>query len=223
MSERLLQALRRGGCAAPSQGHWGIWRGRDRRGTCIGHLSSAAMESLQLAGDVGPLGAEGEVLVWTGTQAADERARQVLTPEADPRARGLRRSPLQIVLSAIEDPADRALAKAAALRLRGDLEQAASGQRVTQNWDPSLQVDGVSGNHSGGRMADAVRASRRLGQLEGALGRADMNLLYQLIIQERSLASFCDGLALSPKKVPRALARRLIALATAYNLRVARA
>jgi hypothetical protein len=181
------------------------------------------VESLQLAGDVGPLGAEGQVLVWTGTQAAEERTRRVSTPGVDQRGQALRRSPLQIVLSAIEDPSDRALAKAAALRLKGDLERAASGQRVTQNWDPSLQVDGVSGSRSGGCMADAVRAGRRLDQLEGALGRADMNLLYQLIIQERSLASFCDGLALSPKKVPRALARRLLALATAYSLRVASA
>ena len=181
------------------------------------------MDSLQLAGDVGRLGAEGQVWVWTGTQAAAARACRVSTPRADLSPQALRRPPLQIVLSAIGDPSDRALAKAAALRLKGDLERAASGQRVTQNWDPSLQVDGVSGSRSGGRMADAVRASRRLGQLEGALGRADMNLLYQLIIQERSLASFCDGLGLSQKKVPRALARRLTALATAYNLRVARA
>lgn len=184
----------------------------------------AAVESLQLAGDVGPLGGGGQALVWTGTQAAEEgRSGRVRTPQPARRAQAMRRSSLHIVLASIEEPAERALAKAAVDRLKGDLEQAASGQRVTQNWDPSLQVDGVSGSRSGGRMAESVRASRRLGQLEGALGRADMNLLYQLIIQERSLASFCDVLALSQKKVPRELARRLLALATAYNLRVARA
>ena len=81
----------------------------------------------------------------------------------------------------------------------------------------------MSADQSGGRLAASVRASRRLEQLEGAIGKADLAILYQLIIQERSLASFSTRLDLSTRKVPRALGRRLMALALAYNLSVARA
>ncbi|MCI4645828.1 MAG: DUF6456 domain-containing protein [Hyphomonadaceae bacterium] len=220
MSERLLQALRRGGCAAPYQGAWGVWRGRDRRGSCIGQLSDMAIETLQLAGDVGRLGEEGEVLVWTGQMARCEETRNLKTPLPAGQSRAPRRSPLLIVLSVIEAPEDKALAKAAVSRLLGDLEQALSGQKVTQNWDPSLHVDGVGGSRTGGRMAGAVRANRRLAQVEACLGRADLDLLYQLVVQERSLAALGANLGQSGRKLQLGLAQRLMALARAYKLSV---
>lgn len=182
------------------------------------------METLRLAGDVGPLGAGGEVLVWTGTMAragCDDRPNCPPVPNAINRAP--RRTALQVALSAIGDESERALVRAAALRLKGDAERAASGQKVTQNWDPSLQVDGIRFGQSGGRAAEAVQASRRLEQVANHIGTEQLNLLYQLIIQERSLPALGYMLGLSGRKLLDALAKALMSLATAYKLRVASA
>ncbi|MEL6753308.1 MAG: DUF6456 domain-containing protein [Pseudomonadota bacterium] len=217
MSEKLIRALARGGCACWRDGAWVVLRGGDRRGRAIGTLSGAQVVALMDAGDLEE--AREGVLKWIGA-APTVPAKIAKTPDFT--AAAPRRSALESVLDSIGNSQDRALARAAAHRFLSDVEQAASGQRITQNWDPGLHVDGLRGRGAeGGRGVAAVQASRRLAQLAGALASGDIKLLTSLIVEQRSLAELARRSGVATSHIRGHLAAVIERLEKAYRLRVA--
>lgn len=217
MSERLIRALSRGGSVCWRSGAWCVFRRDDLRGSVIGELSDGAFSMLVQRGELKEL-RPGQ-FIWSGS--AYRASRRSKTPEIRPNGRRPKRSALDSVLDGISVQHEREMAKLAVSRFAGDVERAAHGQRVTQNWDTSLHVDGVSsGADRGGRMQSAVSASRRLEQLADAVVPKDLRLLSLLIIEQRSLAAIARTEQTSVRSVREFLARALISLSEAYRLRV---
>lgn len=220
MSDKLIRALARGGCVSWRGGAWSVRRGDDLRGGTIGELPQASLASLIDAGDLREQ--RPGLFMWSGRPPI--RSRAVHTPAAKPRKRADRLSPLQSVLSVIPDHQERALAQAAAHRFAGDMERAASGRRITQNWDVSLHVDGVSGiPREGGRMVSAVAASKRLEQVACALTSEQMRDLTRLLVEQRSLSALSRIKGMSTTALRHALSKTLIDLAAAFRLCVSSA
>lgn len=149
MGDRLIRALSRGGSVCWRGGAWCVFRSDDLRGAVIGELSRAALVSLAQKGELTE--ARPGQFIWSGS--AYRTHRRAKQPDIRPQGSKPRRSPLESVLDGLPTYQERAMARAAAARFAGDMERAAYGQRITQNWDPSLHVDGVaSGSKGAGRM-----------------------------------------------------------------------
>ncbi|MEL6567696.1 MAG: DUF6456 domain-containing protein [Pseudomonadota bacterium] len=189
----------------------------DLRGAAIGILPQATFVSLFEAGDLKEV-RKGH-FVWAGERMQAGR-RPARTPDLRPQSTIRRRTALESVLDTFGDTRARSLASASASRFAGDMERAAYGQRVTQNWDVSLHVDGVSSGRGGGRMESAVAAQRRLDQVHAALNSVQFTNLIRLITQERSLASLAQMNKTSIPAVRIKLSEALIALTESYKLSV---
>lgn len=222
MSERLIRALQKGGCLVVCASGWGVLRSRDRRARRIGTLSRAAVESLKAQGQVTVASdGEGDYLVWSGPAADLARTGRAPGPgSTQPVSRAAKRSSLDIVLASLGEERERALARAALGRLEGDLERAASGQRVTQSWDLSMKVDGVASRREGGRMDSAVRAGRRVEAVRAALGERNVALVWEIAFQGRSLAAIAADRVSSRDVIIHAAGRALMSLVEAYRFRV---
>ncbi|MEO0816978.1 MAG: DUF6456 domain-containing protein [Pseudomonadota bacterium] len=189
----------------------------DLRGAAIGVLPKATFLSLFEAQDLKEV--RTGHFVWAGARMPAGR-RPAKTPDLRPQSAIRRRTALESVLETIDDTHVRSLVSAAASRFAGDMERSASGQRVTQNWDVSLHVDGVSSGRGGGRMESAVAAQRRLDQVHAALNSVQFTNLIRLITQERSLASLAQMNKTSVPAVRMKLSEALLALSEAYKLSV---
>lgn len=219
MTEKLIRALQRGGRLAPRGKGWGVWRGPDLRARCIGTLSEQQVQSLRATGQLSLEDKLRQTMKWCGASDAPRHALAPCpTPAGEPARRA--RTPLEVALNAIPDSRDQALARAATLRFCADVERAAVGQRITQNWDVSLHVDGVRGGHDGGQLHTAQEAQRRLEQVQRQLGSAHVALLVELLVQQRSVAAICRLRSWRRTEAGRHLADALQALVRAYNLGV---
>ncbi|MEO0700438.1 MAG: hypothetical protein AAFY81_12080, partial [Pseudomonadota bacterium] len=119
MSERLIRALQRGGCLAPHQGDWGVWRGRDLRERCVGRLSAGAQAGLRVIERIRLEDPSRNLWVWSGPitplpLCAKDRA-------GDPV------SAFEQVVAAIRTTQDRTLAAAARQRFIHEMETIADG------------------------------------------------------------------------------------------------
>lgn len=222
MSDRLIRALQRGGCLVACASGWEVLRGRDRRARRIGTLSGAAVESLKAQGHVAVVSeGEGDHLVWIGAAPDMSRSARAPGPEASScSCRTARRSALDIVMASLGSDRETALVRAALDRLEGDLERAASGQRITQSWDLSLNVDGIPPRRDGGRMDSAVRATRRVEAVRAALGERNIALVWEVAFQRRSLAAIAADRGSGREAMIRAAGRAFLLLVEAYRLRV---
>lgn len=222
--ERLIRALERGGCAAPLDTCWGVWRSRDLRGRCIGRLSEAVIARLQDEGQLSRRAGEGRRLFWSGEVAerapTDQPPARPLPIDDRRPARKAARLALEAALGRITPPEHRTIALAAARRFEADVERAAAGQRITQNWDPGLHVDSAAGpgRDHGGRGAAAQRASRRLVRLGDELDAETRIGLTDLIVYRRSLASLARRRNVSRERMAEMAGGWLVALAAAYGL-----
>lgn len=214
VNEKLLRALHRGGQACWRDGMWCVRRAQDRRGRVIGELTPAQANSMLATGDLRE--AQQGVLVWNG--AAPSVAGRSRAPSIA-ETRRPSRTGLEIVLETFDNPQTRASVRAAASRLAGDAERAAAGQRVTQNWDTSLHVDGAGqGGQKEGRLYASVRASRRLAAIRGRLTDAEWTALMRLVVEQRTLAALAREQSLSRNETASRLAQMLVRLAEAYRL-----
>ena len=223
-AERLIRALERGGCVAwIGEKGWGVWRGQDLRGRCIGRMPDSLVRQLRNEGKLAQQDARPRRLYWAQTTPANgpENLRTGSPPKSDPRKpRKPARRALDLVLASIDDPEVRAIVRAAVQRFEGDVERATSGQRVTQNWDTSLHVDGVgSDRHEhGGLGLASQRASRRLSRIQATLGVEVRDLLVGLVIYRRSIAALARQTETSRGQVTEQCRAALVLLAQAYGL-----
>lgn len=220
MSEKLIRALQRGGRLAPKGSAWGVWRGRDLRGRCVGELSEALVASLRERGDVTRDDALRLTFKWSGPPAGVRTVGANLRPDAARRKTPRPRSPLEVALAALAGAREQAVARAAAQRFGADVERAATAQRITQNWDPSLHVDGVRGGSGDGQLYTSFRASRRLWQVRDEIGERRFGVLMELLVQGRSMAAMCRLHDWPKNQAASHLAGALTALCKAYNLAV---
>lgn len=219
MSDRLIRALQRGGRLAPVGEGWGVWRNGDLRARRIGVLSRSAVAAMERDGQLASQPRDGkDILVWTGPGPKARMAGPALSEAASPDRK--RRSGLEVILAALGCEREQALARAALSRLEGDLERAASGQRITQNWDMSLRVDGVTSRRGGGRMESALRAQARIDSVRAILGTGTLTLVWQVALQGRSLAMMASERAMSRAELVASCADALRALCEAYRLHV---
>lgn len=221
IGERLVRALQRGGRLAPRGAGWGVWRGRDLRGRCVGTVSHAVFEALHTDGLIAADACGDDRFHWCGPAESTPAVRQPLQlPQPAGKRRTRPASSLEIALRTIEGDGHRALAAAAAKRLEADVERAASGQRVTQNWDFSLAVDGTRTGQPEGRGVAAQRAARRLQVVQDALGETRCSLLQDIVIYGRSMAALARREACSRQEAANLAGRALADLAEAYRLHV---
>lgn len=221
MSEKLIRALARGGRAVWRAGAWRVVRRSDLRAGPIGSMTSGQVASMMAAGDLSEL--RPGVLVWSGPQPLAKRSCAAGAPLPKSHARGPKRSrsPLAAVLDTVSDHRQRSVLEAACNRFQSDVERAMAGQRVTQNWDTSLHVDGVrAGDGVSAPALGAVKAQRRLDQIAAAMGEADLRLMTLLLINRRSLAGLAQGHGTTRSGMVAKLVAALRALAQAYRLSV---
>ena len=222
-AERLIRSLERGGCVARvDEGSWGVWRGKDLRGRCIGRMPDSLVNQLRNEGKLTQQDAGSRRLYWTQAPASGQENPRI-GPPPKPSHRKLRkpaRPALDVALASIDDPEVRAITRAAVQRFEGDVERAASGQRVTQNWDTSLHVDGAgSDRHEhGGRGLGSQRASRRLSRIQATLGVEVRDLLVGLVVYRRSIAALARQTEMSRSRVTEQCGAALVLLAQAYGL-----
>lgn len=222
-AERLIRALERGGCIARvGDGNWGVWRGQDLRGRCIGRMPDSLVRRLKSEGKLAQQGPGPRRFFWVRTPASEPLAPRIGSPPKPhhQKPRRAARPALDLVLASIPDPEVRAIARAAVQRFEGDAERAASGQRVTQNWDTSLHVDGAgSDRHDhGGRSLASQRAHRRLSRIEAALGVEARDLVVGLVIYRRSIAALARQAGLTRGQITERCRAALVLLAQAYGL-----
>lgn len=222
-AERLIRALERGGCVARvGEAGWGVWRGQDLRGRCIGRMPDSLVRQLRDEGKLAQQDAGSRRLCWAPTPASGAEAPRVgLPPRPSHRKqRKPARPALDLVLASIDDSEVRAIARAAVQRFEGDVERAASGQRVTQNWDTSLHVDGAGGDghDHGGRGLASQRASQRLLRIQATLGDDIRDLLVGLVVYRRSIAALARQAETSRNRVIEQCGAALVVLAQAYGL-----
>ena len=124
MSERLIRALERGGCAARKANAWGIWRSTDLRRRCIGQLSNGAIATLRESGQLVRNGKRDNIWIWNGCRSRRINIEEIdLAPDAGPIA-------LSAVLGRIKDRALYAAVSAAVMRLNGDVTSVADTDKT---------------------------------------------------------------------------------------------
>ena len=224
--DRLVRALAQGGCTAQtSAGDWAVWRNRDRRGRAIGLLSAEAIERLEIAGRLKPLGTfEDGRLAWSGPRP--ELKTGPCSPEAllrDDRSRFRPRTLAQRLLERCREPRRRQRLRGVMRDYGEDVERALTRAGAGgMNWQAIRAGTAIQGgrNRPGGmpRRAYVYDAVRRLEQIEKALGPRKIRLLDRIIIDGDSRTAIADWLVLKPKPCERYCLDVLGQLADAYDL-----
>jgi len=172
--ERLLRALERGGRAARRGERWGVWRCRDLRFACVGHLPDAVVAVLRQDGCLVEAPEGADRLAWNAPIKGVRAENQ--TADA---------SPLDTVLAGIEDAGRRARVGVAAQRFHERVTAHAldntDGAEISRLPEPArrLLTELILLEYSVGRIArrrgwDQADARDRLaGALDALLGEAE--------------------------------------------------
>lgn len=213
MTDRLLQALQRGGVAAKlERDRWGVWRGQDRRRRQIGVLSGRDVELLRLRGLLAPLGdAQPPTLIWTGpivTKTAPTDGMKVLRASAVEHDRSL----IEQVVANCADIPTRSTFRALVQAYRDDHEWAERRER-----SPGMNWVGLSlgGRIQGGPVfnedalpAHIIDARSRLERVAKCVSQGDLRFLNALILENASKSKLASRFAIRSSL----LERRAIAI-----------
>lgn len=187
MTQRLIQALQRGGVAAPlARDQWGVWRGTDRRRRQIGTLAGRDVELLRLQGSLAPLGDfDPPILVWSGAiepSAPSTGGVRVLKASAVFEDRPL----IEQVVSNCSDLTTRSSYRTFIQAYRADEACLARGEQV-----PGMNWTGLAlgGRIQGGRpkddyrgSADIAGAKRRFDGIARLLPEDELRFLNSLVL-----------------------------------------
>lgn len=230
LSERLVRAIARGGCAGRlSSGDWGVWRGSDRRTRKVGTLPAAEIDALIAMGHLKPLGADAganALLAWSGPAIPLDKdaartfpkGMQILFGTEQTRAMPL----LWRVLVAQRSEANRKRLREATRAFAMDIEASGRlGAASTMNWE-SFQTGGRraafyahEGRH--GWRLYAVEAQRRLDAIRQMFGARDFELLRMIVVDQSTRHSIERRLELSAKATERYALRLLCQLADLFD------
>ncbi len=221
--ERLVRVMRKGGMLIQSGGCWRVYRSKDKRCACVGHVLPTLAERMQGEGAIAPCSKKPERYVWTGSANEDDKSwRMIPRPQIDApmRQKRPRRSLLKRALEAEENPAAHVRLAAAANRYIGDVELAAKPQSLTMNWE-NVRVDGgpVAGGR-GGFGGRAGAAQIRLSKLTAVLGKQKLTMLDMMLLQGASCAALSRHLDVSTEEAARLAHLALSSLAAAYDLNI---
>lgn len=217
---RAARILAAGGMVVETGGVHRVYRNADRRAGAIGSLAPHIVQRLEGLGLIALQSARPPRRVWTGPAPGLPDLPRAIAPPVSLMLltrRGARESLLVRVLRLQTDRFLRVRLWSAAQRFSGDVERAATPAPMTMRWD-GLPVTGqraAPGN--GGHGTGAASALARLAALEAALGTPAMRHLEALLVQQLGPAAFARAFDLSTDETERCAAKRLAALADAYD------
>ena len=221
--DRLARVMRKGGMLIHSGGCWRLYRTRDLRSACVGHVLPALAERMQGEGTISPSQNKPDRYVWSGNANETDRDwRLIPRPHIDRPMREQRpkRSLLKRALEAEENPGAHVRLAAAANRYIGDVELAAKPQSLTMNWD-NVRVDGGAvGGGDGGFCSRSGAAQIRLGKLMAVLGKEKIMILDLMLLQSVSCAALSRHLGLTREQAAEQAHQALHSLAAAYDLNI---
>ncbi len=213
IEQRLVRALRSGGCAMRDGDAWCVRRGPDRRARSIGRLSGERVAALRAHGLLTNIDDNPERLGWAGD--ASPLMASVARPAPLPR-KATRRGLVAQVLDPKLDCAPRR--QAAVSRLLSDLERSATPVGMTMSWDAS-GVRNAPWATSGGPGTSCGEALGRMRALSEALGGEVVRALVVALVDRAPAVRFAQLLGIDRKASAKILGDMIDDLAEAYDLK----
>lgn len=221
--ERLARVMRKGGMLVNSGGCWRVYRSKDKRSACVGHVLPTLAERMQGEGMIEPSSKRPDRYVWSGNANEIDKSWCIIPrPQIDApmRQNRPRRSLLKRALEVEENPAAHVRLAAAANRYIGDVELAAKPQSLTMNWD-NVRVDGGPASGSkGGFNGHSGAAQIRLSKLLAVLGKQKLAILDMMLLEGASCAALSRDLDVTTEEAARQAHLTLSSLAAAYDLNI---